>query len=738
MKKKPLLKTSILFSAIIFSTVRLQAQTTSAKRRAAIKDTVVALDSIVIRDTRSKHLPDVEGTSVYAGKKTYSLHLEPGKANLANSTIRTIFATIPGINVWEMSGNGFQVNIGTRGTDTHRSNETNVRQNGYNTNSDLFGYPEAHYIPQFEAVSEIQVVRGAAALQFGSQYGGMVNYKVRDADTTKVFGIESEQTTGSNKYFNSFNAITGKSGKFSYYAYFANRSGNGYRNNSAFSGQWFYANLKYQFNGKASLALQFSRVNFFEQDAGGLTDAQFAANNRASTRARNYFDPEINIPALLFNYKLGSQTNLNITTNGIIGQRNSVQWLNNPNVADTVNATLKTYNPRQVDRDYYYGFTAEARLLTRYKLFGNEYSSFSTGLRYFTELTNRRQKATGTTGSDYDLTVLKPYGIDLHLHTHNYAAFAENVFQITPKFSVTPGVRFEIINTSLDGVIDNAVDHVSYSNHRNFPLFGAGLQYQVTHSTQLYGNISQAYRPFSYANIIPGNDLAIVDPNLKDSRGYDTDFGYRGNIGSVFNFDVNLYYVYYGDRIGNLTEVNAAKQTYIYTTNIGNGVAKGVEAYTEVSLWRMFNKSSTSDVRLFNSFSYDHARYTSGSLSSGTTNISLTGNWLEGTPEWINRAGLSYLDKHITTTLQFSYVGKNYTDANNTVFNVTGLSGIVPAYHVFDWSLNYSFLQKYHVFTNINNVLNAKYFTRRITILPGPGLLPADGMTFNIGFGIKI
>ena len=734
--KKTLQKKSITLLGCIFCISRLHAQTNSPQAKSVAKDTTT-LDSVVIRDSKLKHLPDVDGTYLFAGKKTFSITPATGRANLANSTIRTIFATIPGVNVWEMSGNGFQVNIGTRGTDTHRSNETNVRQNGYNTNSDLFGYPEAHYVPQFNAVSQIQIVRGASALQFGSQFGGMVNYKIKEGDSTKVFGVESEQTAGSNHYFNSFNAVGGRSGKWSYYAYYAQRSGDGWRNNSRFNGQWFYANLKYQFNDKGSIALQFSRVNFFEQDAGGLTDAQFNANNRQSTRTRNYFDPEINIPALLFNYKLGSRTKLEVISHGIIGQRNSVQFLNNPGVADTVNKKLNSYNPRQVDRDYYYGFTTEARLLTQYKL-GDLYSTFTSGLRYFTERTMRRQKATGTTGSDYDLTVVKPYGIDLHLSTRNYAAFAENTFQITPEFTVTPGARFEIINTSLNGVIDNGVDHVSYSNKRNFPLFGTGLQYQVTHSSQIYGNISQAYHPFAYANIIPGNDLAIVDPNLKDSRGYSADLGYRGNIGTIFNYDFDLYYVYYGKRIGNLTEVNDAKQTYIYTTNIGNGVAKGVEVFTEVSLWRAFDRSASGDIRLFNSFSYDHARYTSGSITAGASNISLTGNWLEGTPTWIDRAGLSYLDKHITTSVQFSYVGKNFTDANNTVFNPTGLSGVVPAYHVVDWSFNYSFLQKYHIFGNINNVLNAKYFTRRITILPGPGILPADGIGFNVGFGIKV
>jgi len=724
----------LVFLSVI--SIHASGQVKQTKRNQHLKDSLT-LDSVNIKAYRSKHLADVEGTYIFAGKKTYSITPDPGRANLSGSTIRTIFATVPGVNVWEMSGNGFQVNIGTRGTDTHRSNETNVRQNGYNTSSDLFGYPEAHYVPQFDAVQQVQIVRGSAALQFGSQFGGMVNYKIKEGDSTKVLGVQSEQSAGSNKYFNSFNALGGKSGKWSYYAYFASRTGNGYRNNSAFSGQWFYANLKYQFNTKGSVALQFSRVNFKEQDAGGLTDAQFNADSRTSTRSRNYFDPEINIPAILFGYNLSNRTKLEVTSHMIIGQRNSVQFLNNPNVADTVNKKLNTYNPRQVDRDFYTGFTTEARLLTRYQL-GSLSSTFTSGLRYFTELTKRDQKGTGTTGSDYDLTLTNPYGIALNLRTNNYAAFAENLFQVTPQFSITPGVRYEIINTGLDGLIDNAKDHVSYKNKRHFPLFGTGLKYQVANNSQFYGNISQAYRPFSYANIIPGNDLAIVNPNLKDSRGYDADFGYRGNIGNIFNYDFDLYYVYYGNRIGNLTEVNAAGQTYIYTTNIGNAVAKGIEAYTEVSLWRAFDKSSVNDIRLFNSFSYDHARYISGSLSSGNSNISLSGNWLEGTPQFINRAGLTYLNPHITTSLLFSYVGKNYSDANNTVFNPTGLSGIVPAYHVFDWSFNYSFLQHYHIFSNINNVLNAKYFTRRITILPGPGILPADGITFNVGFGVKI
>ena len=721
---------------IYINLLLLGAGGTAMAQTNKMRDTL-KLDSVIINENRAKHLPDISGTNIFAGKRTFSIFPNAGQANLANNSARMLFAQVPGVNIWEMDGAGLQVNIGARGTDTHRSIETNMRQNGYNTNSDVFGYPENHYTVPFEAIQQIQIVRGSAALQFGSQFGGMVNYKMKEGDPSKPFAIESDQTAGSNGFFNSYNAIGGTSGKWSYYAYYNNRSGDGWRTDAAFKYQAYYANLKYQFNSKGSIALQFSRMNYRQQIAGGLTDGQFEADNRQSTRFRNFFNPEINIPALLFNYSFSDRTTLEVTTNAMLGQRNSVQFIANPNVPDTINTQSKNYNPRQVDRDYYYGFTTEVRLLHRYQI-GDLTSTLTAGVRYFTEHTQRRQKGVGTAASDFDLSLVKPYGIDLHLNTLNYAAFAENIFQVTKAFSITPGFRFETINTKMDGVITNATVPVSYKGDRNFPLFGTGLQYQVNNTSQLYGNFSQAYRPYIYANVTPADQLTVINPNIKDSRGYTADLGYRGSIGNILNFDADAFYVRYNNRAGSLTELNSSNQPYLYLTNVGNVVAKGIETYASVSLIRSFNRNAEQDLRFFNALSYDHARYVSGLVNVNGKNTDLTGKYAEGTPEWIERMGLTYLDSHLTTTLEYSYVGKNFSDANNTAFNPTGASGVVPAYHVFDWSFAYRFLHHYHLTASVNNLFDAKYFTRRINMYPGPGILPADGRSFNVGIGLTL
>jgi len=613
-----------------------------------------------------------------------------------------------------------------------------MRQNGYNTNSDMFGYPEDHYTPPMQAISEIQLVRGSAALQFGSQFGGMMNYVMKSGDSSRPFVLESEQTMGSNKFFNSFNAVGGTVGKINYYAYFDQRQGDGWRPSAAFVYQSYYAGLTYRFNEKGSIALQFSRMNYRQQIAGGLTDAQFKQDAQQSTRFRNFFNPEINIPALLFNYELSPSTQLSVTSHYVGGQRNSVQFINTPNIADTFNTALGSYNPRQVDRDYYSGFTTEARLLHRYTL-GKMSAAVTGGIRYFSEDTRRKQKGVGTTGNDFDLSLVKPYGIDLRLHTNNYTVFAENLLRVTSRFSITPGVRYEIIESSLKGVINNASFPVVYTGKRNFPLFGTGLQHQVNASTQLYGNISQAYRPYIYASITPADQIGIIDPNLKDSRGYDIDLGYRGRMGDWLHFDVNLFYVYYGNRAGQLTLTKPDNSTYLYTTNIGNAVAKGVEAYTEVSLAGAgLITGNRIDIRIFNSLAYTHGRYISGQINNNGHNSSLKGNRTEGTPDWIDRAGLIFQSGALRSTVQYSYVGKGFSDANNTAFNSTGATGVVPSYHIWDWSADWAFLTHYHVSAGVNNLADARYFTRRINMYPGPGILPADGRTFYVSLGLKL
>ncbi len=718
----------ILFSVLMGSGIVANAQKDSIPTK--LLDTVTV--NTILKS--NYYLAATDGVNVFAGKKTNVLYEATMEGNLAANVQRTAFAKIPGLRMWEMDGAGTQLNLGTRGTDAHRCIEMNMRQNGYVTNSDIFGYPEDHYNIPMEAIQEVQYLRGSSALQFGPQFGGMMNFILKQGDSSKPITIESDQTAGAYNFFNSYNAVGGTSGKVTYYGYYDYRSGDGWRDAAKFNYHACHINFQYNFNRKGSIAFQFSRMDYVQQIAGGLDDAQFNANSQQATRTRNYFQPEINIPAIVFNYNLSAQTHLQVESHMVIGQRNSVQFINPPNIKDTFNTAIGSYNPRQVDRDYYSGFTTEARLLHNYNM-GNHVSTLSAGLRYSTEDTKRKQKGVGTTGSDFDLSLTKDYGINLNLNTVNYAAFVENIFTVTKNLLIVPGIRYEFINSSMDGVINNATSKVDYKQKRSFPLAGLGLQYQTSKTVQLYANVSQAYRPYLYANITPATQLDKIDPNLKDSKGYDVDMGIRGSINKVFRFDINPYYLFYGNRVGLLSFKGTDNATHLLTTNIGNSVAKGVEAYTEMIVW---SQGYTTFVSVFNSLAYNHARYTSGEINKAGVNTNIKGNYVENSPDWIEKAGLTFQYKNMNTSFQYSYTGKCYNDALNTVSSTDGVTGLIPAYHVWDWSFNWQMMKQVGLAAGVNNFTNEKYFNRRITMYPGPGILPADGRTFYVTAKIKI
>lgn len=83
----------------------------------------------VIGVTPPANNPDIEGTNIYSGKKTDLERPQAGSMNLAASMGRMAFSHIPVANIWEMDGAGTQINLGTRGSDAHRSIKMNMRQN---------------------------------------------------------------------------------------------------------------------------------------------------------------------------------------------------------------------------------------------------------------------------------------------------------------------------------------------------------------------------------------------------------------------------------------------------------------------------------------------------------------------------------------------------------------------------------------------------------------------------------
>ena len=219
----------IFLLAIIFPAVVLHAQ----QRQDSIKQ----LKEVTVTGIRNVHgtghMPEVRDGIIYSGKKNEVILVDSLDANKAINNTRQILGRIPGLNIVETETGGFTANgIGTRGLNPTQSIEMNTRQNGYNISADIYGNNEAYYLPPMEAVSRIEMVRGAASLQFGSQFGGMVNYALHEAPTDKKFEFRTSLTGGSYGMINTFNSVGGTLEKWSYYGYGQYRYMEGWRPNS--------------------------------------------------------------------------------------------------------------------------------------------------------------------------------------------------------------------------------------------------------------------------------------------------------------------------------------------------------------------------------------------------------------------------------------------------------------------------------------------------------------------------
>jgi len=217
----------------------------------------ILLNEIEIKGDKSlggiSRMPMLKDNAIYAGKKTEVILMDKINADLSSNNARQVFNKVPGMSVWENDGSGIQMGIATRGLSPNRSWEFNVRQNGYDISSEVFGYPESYYSPPMEALGSIEVVRGAASLQYGPQFGGLLNYQIKKGNPDKPVSFETQQTIGSYGLFNTYNALGGTYKKFSYYGFFHTRSADGWRNNS-----------RYKIHtGYLSASLQLTKRNLF-------------------------------------------------------------------------------------------------------------------------------------------------------------------------------------------------------------------------------------------------------------------------------------------------------------------------------------------------------------------------------------------------------------------------------------------------------------------------------------------
>jgi Fe(3+) dicitrate transport protein len=699
-------------------------------------------------------LPEVEGTRINSGKKTSFVKPEEFPS-VANNNYREVMATTPGILVSEEPSSPI-VNFGYRGLDSQRSEFMQVLKDGISIKNEQFGFPETHYTPILDAVERVEFIRAGAALQFGPQPGGALNFVTKMPRRDAPFHFMTKNLYGSDELFTSFTAVDGTSGPFGYYAYYDHREREGFRQ----------ANSDYDLNaGSVKLVLEAGNdsrfiltLDGYEEEHGepgglrrhepGVADPAgsvlYEVDRDATSRFFDRFRLKRYYAVLEYQKLFSEHTEMDIKAfGGYLSRYSKRQRGGGLGILPSGGAA--NTNDIQLRKDWTEG--AELRLRHDYTLV-NDTSTVAGGLYFYHALQDRSDERGAT--PDAESGLLRRFNTG---ETYDGAVFAENRFHFG-RLSITPGMRLEFFQQSLDeGVnITKPIPPETLLTRSDFsflPLFSLGASYVVlegeravttaavagggkaadgkevqnlVQSTagaagpprlEIYGTVAQAYRPRTYGELVPTGAGGTVNGDLEEGHSLQFELGLRGKPLPYLTFDVSGFYYTFDDQVG---EVGTT------TENVGDARYVGFEAAAELDVLAMANGGNESpygQLNLYGNVTVLDAEFTRGPADGNTPAYA---------PDYQFKVGGIYRWKEFAKVgLIGTIVDDHFANADNS------FQSVVPAYAVWDLTTEVNFCHgRVGVFAGINNLFDEDFYAE----IRDEGIVPAYGR--NYYGGVKI
>jgi Fe(3+) dicitrate transport protein len=708
-------------------------------------EAVVVTGSFDIYPVPYPALPPVEGTRINAGKKTS--FVKPQEfPTFAGNDYREVMATTPGIVVSEEPQSPI-INFGYRGLNSQRSEFMQVLKDGVSIKNEQFGFPETHYTPILDAVERIELIRAGAALQFGPQPGGALNFVMKMPRQDAPFHFTNKNVFGSYEYYRNFTEIDGTLGPLGYYVYYDHREQEGFRDaNSDYNLNAGSPRLVWNVTNDSRFILTLDIYNEEHGEPGGMRrreavnppNSVFIEDSRtATTRFFDRFRLERYYGTLEYQKFFSERTELDIKAFGGYLSRWSKRQRGGgfgtlPSGPDANTDSI------QLREDYTEGVDARAR--HDYDLFG-DVSTIAGGIYFYHALQDRRDER--------GLTPKAEEGVLRNLNTGETwdgAIFAENRFHFG-RLSGVPGMRLEFLNQSVDEEVNVSNPLHSQSDFNFVPLFGLGVGYVLVEGQQIvsappvpggktetknppapvvtgygpprvefYGTISQAYRPITYGELVPTGASSVVNGNLKEGNSLQGEYGLRGKPFPYLSFDLSGFYFTFDDQVGEVILPNG----FTSTQNIGDSRYIGFEAATELDILSLINGGAPSpygNLMLFGNVTLLDAEFTSGPNS---------GNVPAYAPDYQVKTGLIY---NYRDTFKISLLGTLVDDE----FGDDGDSfeGFIPAYNVWDLTAEFRFWKgRAGVFAGIRNLFDEDYWGE----VREEGIMPALPRNYYGGF----
>lgn len=596
-----------------------------------------------------------------------------------NNSLVSAMNTVPGIRMEERTPGSYRLSIrgsllrspfGVRNVKMY-FDEIPLTDAGGNTYLNALDIGSLH---------SIEILKGPDGSLFGANSGGVVLINpvnpVADGSTASVnfnagsYGLIHEnaavrQKWGSNELnvnqgYQSYDGYRDHSYMQRHYIQLANRYSYGKSNQLKAIG--FYSNLKYQ-------------------TPGGLNQAQFDANPRASRPATAALPGAI-------------QQNIGITTKVLFGGLVNEARLTNRirNVATVFGTHVNFDNPFITNYEQRTENTFGGR--TYFELNGLPSASYNWKLNLGAEWQqtnadiNNYNNLQGVQG--------KPQALD-EVNTNQHFFFTRYAATLFSRLNIEAAL---------------SLNHYQYKFRNIFPLNQPGfntksfnpqlmprvaLSYQILNNFIWRASVSRGYSTPTIAEVRPTNN--VINTALQPETGWNYETGFRlRNHDESLMLDASIFYYRLKNTIVNQRLANETD----YFINAGGTKQLGIEL--NFTAWLLAPKATgfVRGIQFNEAFTFNRFNFRNYSIN----NADYSGNRLTGVPRQVAVSSLQFrLPQAVYVFVQHNYTGKLPVNDANTVY--------AQRYHLLQAKAGWQFKAgpkvKMNIYAGADNLLNEKY-----------------------------
>lgn len=656
--------------------------------------------------------------------------LERARVLTVNEALRQVSGVFPR----DEEGLGLRPNIGVRGLSPTRSTKVLLLEDGVPLTYAPYGDNATYSHPPIRRFSRIEVLKGSGQIRFGpNTVGGVVNYITPRAP--EEFGGRLTITGGDKGYGEIDGEIGGQAFDTRMLVHGNYTQFDGIRDNHGLEIRDLYFKAERDFGADHSVTLRLGAAGEDSQVSySGLTQAEYDADRFANPFENDRFKTQRYTGSLTDQWRLSDSLTLTTTAYSLYFNRDWWRQSSNsgqrPNDASdplcggmaNVNTTCGTEGRL---REYHH-YGVESRLGWDGALAGVA-TNAEFGARWHTERQNRLQiNADTPTGRTPGTSVNGGVSEQNRRYADALSAWATGAFTFGA-LTVSPGVRVESVEYERINLLTGARSESDLTEI----IPGLGLNYTLNDSLSLYGGVHRGFAPPRVEDIVT-NTGGVVDLDAEKSLNWE--IGLRGSPKAGLSFDVAAFLLDFENQIVPSSVAGGAGATL---TSAGETRHTGFEASFKGSL-RDMGAMQDNDIFFRGALTWvADAEYkgTRFSSISGSNTVSVTGNRLPYSPEWIASAAIGYaIGNAFDAQLEVQYTDEQFTDDLNTVAPTTnGQRGLIEAATTFNAAANFRPGDgKLTFFGTVKNIFDEKYIVDRSRgILPGAPRLWQAGVSVS-------